>query len=129
MFGHSDIALHRNTLEDQIERVLNQEAERNKDQLLPFTRVFTIRATQYTEVLVLSIKHLNTMRLEFPMDWLDFLINAYERFSLESKIKLQAIHICEQAYSSKDSTKKRRTKFEAYKMFTSQNKEHESTKP
>jgi hypothetical protein len=129
LFGHSDMALHKNVIEDKIERILNGDHLRKSDSVVAFKRVFTVRAESTSQLLRLSMKHINIMCIEFPRDWCDLMLSAYHRFSIESKLKLEAIGLCESSRNSRNSLKKRKIKLEAFKLFTSEEREHETTTP
>ena len=49
----------------------------------------------HTEVLSLSMNDLETMRKDFPEEWKELIHNAYQRFTLEAKLKLEALKHCE----------------------------------
>ena len=51
-----------------------------------------------TDLFSISVPDLERMRIEFPENWEKLFINAYQRFSIESKLKIVAIKHCEKEF-------------------------------
>jgi hypothetical protein len=111
VFGHVDIALHKRALELEIlkDREYSNSIPEFKDQLsseqrgpnrkLMFKRVFSVQSLIFSQCVSLSIERLEQMRNEFPEEWTELMVNAYQRFSIESQLKIAALKHCAQLYN------------------------------